>query len=48
MNDLSDRYKKINDRILTACELAQRDPKSVKLLAVSKTKPPEMVVSLLL
>ena len=43
MNDLSDRYKKINDRILTACELAQRDPKSVKLLAVSKTKPPEMV-----
>ena len=43
MNDLSDRYKKIKDRILTACELAQRDPKSVKLLAVSKTKPPEMV-----
>ena len=43
MNDLSDRYKKINDRILTACEIAQRDPKSVKLLAVSKTKPPEMV-----
>ena len=43
MNDLSDRYKKINDRILTACDLAQRDPKSVKLLAVSKTKPPEMV-----
>ena len=43
MNDLSDRYKKINDRILIACEIAQRDPKSVKLLAVSKTKPPEMV-----
>lgn len=43
MNDLSDRYKKINDRILTACEIAQRDPKSVNLLAVSKTKPPEMV-----
>ena len=43
MNDLSDRYKKIKDRILTACELAQRDPKSVKLLAVSKTKPPDMV-----
>ena len=43
MNDLSDRYKKINDRILTACELAQRDPKTVKLLAVSKTKSPEMV-----
>ena len=43
MNSLIDRYKKINDRILTSCEQAKRDPSSVKLLAVSKTKPPEMV-----
>ena len=43
MVSLIDRYKKINDRILTSCEQAKRDPSSVKLLAVSKTKPPEMV-----
>lgn len=43
MSSLIDRYKKINDRILTSCEQAKRDPSSVKLLAVSKTKPPEMV-----
>ena len=43
MSSLIDRYKKINDRILTSCEQAKREPSSVKLLAVSKTKPPEMV-----
>lgn len=43
MSSLIDRYKKINDRILASCEQAKRDPSSVKLLAVSKTKPPEMV-----
>ena len=43
MSSLIDRYKKINNRILASCEQAKRDPSSVKLLAVSKTKPPEMV-----
>ena len=38
---LKDNYSIVRENILKACEKAGRDPKSVKLIAVSKTKPAE-------
>lgn len=38
---LKDNYSIVRENILKACEKAGRDPKSVKLIAVSKTKPTE-------
>ena len=43
MPDLSSRHALLNERILAACAAAQRDPDSVDLLAVSKTKPAELI-----
>lgn len=44
MNNINDNLQQINARIRSACTSASRDPESVKLLAVSKTKPVEMVI----
>ncbi len=38
---LKDNYSIVRENILKACEKAGRDPESVKLIAVSKTKPAE-------
>ncbi|WP_372808253.1 hypothetical protein [Pontiella sp.] len=44
MNDtFEERLKSAERRISAACEKAGRDRDSVRLLAVSKTKPPEAV-----
>jgi pyridoxal phosphate enzyme (YggS family) len=44
--ELLDRYHQVQQRINLACEKSGRDPKSVQLLAVSKTKPLTMVQEL--
>jgi pyridoxal phosphate enzyme (YggS family) len=41
--DLQANIAAIQDRIRVACEKAGRDPMSVKLMAVSKGQPPQMV-----
>jgi len=41
--EFEDRLSAVNGRIRTACDKAKRPLDSVKLLAVSKTKPPEAV-----
>ena len=41
--EFEDRLSAVNGRIRTACDKAGRPLDSVKLLAVSKTKPPEAV-----
>lgn len=38
---LKENYSIVRENILKACEKAGRDPESVKLIAVSKTKPAE-------
>ena len=38
-----ENYRKIAERVQAACECAGRDPSEVTLIAVSKTKPDEMV-----
>ena len=43
MSTINDNLHAVQERILNACQLASRDPDTVKLLAVSKTKPLEMV-----
>ncbi|HBF62250.1 MAG TPA: YggS family pyridoxal phosphate-dependent enzyme, partial [Gammaproteobacteria bacterium] len=43
MPDLSSRHALLSERIQAACKAAQRDPNSVELLAVSKTKPPGLI-----
>ncbi|MEM0897041.1 MAG: YggS family pyridoxal phosphate-dependent enzyme [Verrucomicrobiota bacterium] len=43
---IPERYKKICERIATACERTGRDPSEVTLLAVSKTWPAETVQEL--
>ena len=44
MSDLfSERLDRVETRITSACEMAGRPRDSVRLLAVSKTKPPEAV-----
>ena len=43
MSDLTNNYTRLLERIRAACASSQRDPKSITLLAVSKTKPVEVV-----
>ena len=38
-----ENYTKIRERIDASCKLSGRDPKSVTLIAVSKTKPVSMI-----
>lgn len=42
-----ENYTKIRERIDEACKLSGRDPKSVTLIAVSKTKPVSMIRELM-
>jgi len=41
--DLAENLHRVKDRMAAACARAGRDPASVKLLAVTKTQPPEIV-----
>jgi pyridoxal phosphate enzyme (YggS family) len=44
MNEtFTDRLNRVEQRIVTACKKAERPRETVRLLAVSKTKPPEAV-----
>ena len=43
MSTIASNLQQIGQRIARACQQAGRDPASVQLLAVSKTKPPEAV-----
>jgi pyridoxal phosphate enzyme (YggS family) len=43
MSIINNNLLLVQERIKTACQLASRDPGTVKLLAVSKTKPLEMI-----
>ena len=43
MSDIAANLELIRERISTACESAGRDLKSVELVAVSKTKPAEVI-----
>lgn len=45
-SDLLQRYQKVLQRIQTACQVSNREPNSVSLLAVSKTKPVEDITEL--
>lgn len=47
MSTLQERYKSVNERIKKACSDAGRSPDEITLVAVSKTKPDEDVISLL-
>ena len=42
---LADNLGKVQQRIRTACERADREPNSITLLAVTKTQPPEVVAA---
>jgi pyridoxal phosphate enzyme (YggS family) len=41
--DLAENVRRVRERVAAACERVGRDPTSVKLLAVTKTQPPEVV-----
>ena len=41
--DLAENFRRVHQRIATACERAGRAATSVRLLAVAKTQPPEVV-----
>jgi pyridoxal phosphate enzyme (YggS family) len=43
MSDIASRLEQIRERMTAACARAGRDPKSVELVAVSKTKPAEVI-----
>jgi len=43
MSTLEQRYQTVRAHISSACEQTHRSPEAVKLLAVSKTKPAQMV-----
>lgn len=43
MSDIAERLNQIRERISTACARAGRDVNSVELVAVSKTKPAEVI-----
>lgn len=43
MSDIAERLNQIRERISTACTRAGRDVNSVELVAVSKTKPAEVI-----
>jgi hypothetical protein len=45
MNSLAENIAHVQDRIRLAAERAGRDPAEVTLVAVSKTRPPEMVAA---
>ena len=45
MSTLKHRYQAIHQRIQRACDEVDRDANSIRLLAVSKTKPAAMVVA---
>ncbi len=47
MKDLSSRLAEINERIFTACEKARRNKASVRLIAVTKTHPFEIIQELI-
>ena len=40
---LQENFRQVEENIRKACERAGRDPKEVTLIAVSKTKPVEML-----
>src|SRR5690606_4954644 len=46
MDSLEQRYSRVRDAIHQACQDAGRDPKSVRLLAVSKTRSTDEVAAL--
>lgn len=43
---ITENYDRVTERIAAACERCGRDPKEVTLIAVSKTKPEEDILSL--
>ena len=43
MSELIENWKEVRNRIDAACERAGRDPSEVSLIAVSKTKPADMI-----
>lgn len=43
MSDIASRLEQIRERMTAACARAGRDPGSVELVAVSKTKPAELI-----
>jgi PLP dependent protein len=43
VGDVAERLARVRDRIAAACARSGRDPSSVQLVAVSKTKPLEML-----
>lgn len=43
MANIENNYTQLSQRILAACAVAKRNPESVSLLAVSKTKPAEVI-----
>lgn len=43
MSDVALRLAAVRERIASACHRAGRDPREVKILAVTKTHPPEVV-----
>ncbi|MBZ5513261.1 MAG: YggS family pyridoxal phosphate-dependent enzyme [Acidobacteriia bacterium] len=43
MGDLADRVAKVHERISAACRRVGRRPEDVKLIAISKTVPPERI-----
>ena len=43
---LTENYEAVMDRVIKACKRSGRDPESVRLIPVSKTKPNEMIMEL--
>lgn len=43
MPNIAQALEKVHERIAAAAQAAGRDPDEIRLLAVSKTKPPEMI-----
>lgn len=41
-----ENYKSIEEKVIKACERAGRDPEEVTIIAVSKTKPAQMITEL--
>ena len=42
--DIKERIEKVRQRIKDACRRADRSPEEITLVAVSKTKPPQLIV----
>ena len=45
--DITTRLEAIRDRVAAACQRARREPGSVRLVAVSKTRSPEAIDAVL-